>query len=181
VKPVTSFAFRIPEYDEPIDGRAIAQRVEVHPGYRTIVYSHATFTVRAHIVAALDAPGALILLDVESVRPLEVLVGMHADFNLQWPGGFGGQHIGWNAARRGFQLTQGGVERINGVVASPCDSNAPAFGCSSGWRSTPPRAHAFLDVIAGGIMPRDSVWRCHQLADARIVARRPALRASVPQ
>ena len=178
-----SFAFRIPEYDEPIEGRAIAQRVEVHPGYRTIVYSHATFTVRAHIVAALDAPGALILLDVESVRPLEVLVRMHADFNLQWPGGFGGQHIGWNVARRGFQLTQGGVERINGVVASPAATagtqhashDAPAFGSQFRMAidTTLARTHFLPIVIAGGIMPRDSVWAIADrlIADApRIVA-----------
>lgn len=171
-----TFAFKIPEYDQPITAASVASRVIVHPGYKTIVYSHPTFTVRAHVMAALDEPGALILLDVETVRPLEVIVGMHADFNLGWPGGFGGQHISWDAARRGFVLTQGGVWLINGVVASPAATSgtshaahdAPAFG--SQFRMAIDTALArtsFLPiVIAGGIMPRDSVWA---VAD-RIVA-----------
>ena len=163
-----AFSFRIPDYDEPIEAAAVARRVIVHPGYKTIVYSHPTFTVRAHVMAALDEPGALILLDVETVRPLEVIVRMHADFNLAWPGGFGGQHIGWDAAHRGFLLTQGGVWAINGVVASPAATSgtshaahdAPAFG--SQFRlaidTAAARTHYFPIVIAGGMMPQDSVW-----------------------
>ncbi len=163
-----SFSFRIPDYDEPIDAARVARRVIVHPGYKTIVYSHPAFTVRAHIMAALDEPGALILLDVETVRPLEVIVRLHADFNLAWPGGFGGQHIGWDAAHHGFLLTQGGVWAINGVVASPAATSgtshaahdAPAFG--SQFRMTIDTAMARTSylpiVIAGGVMPQDSVW-----------------------
>jgi glycogen debranching enzyme len=163
-----SFAFRIPEYDEPIEARTVAQRVVVQPAYKTIVYSHATFTVRAHVFAPLEEPGALILLDVETVRPLEVLVRLHADFNLQWPGGFGGQHIGWNEERRGFQLVQGGVGTISGVVASPAATagtqhaahDAPAFGSQFRMAidTALARTHFLPVVIAGGIMPRDSSW-----------------------
>ena len=163
-----SFSFRIPEYDEPIEARTVAQRVVVHPAYKTIVYSHATFTVRAHVFAPLEEPGALILLDVESVRPLEVIVRMHEDFNLQWPGGFGGQHIGWNTARRGFELVQGGVGTISGVVASPAATagtqhaahDAPAFGSQFRMAidTALARTHFLPVVIAGGIMPRDSAW-----------------------
>ncbi len=163
-----SFSFKIPDYDEPIEAATVARRVIVHPGYKTIVYSHPTFTVRAHVIAALDEPGALILLDVETVRPLEVIVRMHADFNLAWPGGFGGQHIGWDASHRGFLLTQGGVWAINGVVASPAATSAtshaahdaPAFG--SQFRMAidagVARTHYLPIVIAGGVMPQDSVW-----------------------
>jgi glycogen debranching enzyme len=163
-----SFAFRIPEYDEPIEARTIAQRVVIHPAFKTIIYSHATFTVRAHVFAPLEEPGALILLDVESVRPLEVLVRMHADFNLQWPGGFGGQNISWNAARRGFQLVQGGVGTISGVVMSPAATagtqhaahDAPAFGSQFRMAidTALARTHFLPVVIAGGIMRRDSSW-----------------------
>src|SRR5690349_10114506 len=52
-----SFAFRIPDYDDPIDASKVARQVIVHPGYKTIIYSHPTFTVRAHVVASLDEPG----------------------------------------------------------------------------------------------------------------------------
>ena len=163
-----SFSFRIPDYDDPIDAGRVARRVIVHPGYKTIVYSHPSFTVRAHVMAALDEPGALILLDVETVRPLEITVHMHADFNLAWPGGFGGQHIGWDAAHHGFLLTQGGVWAINGVVASPAATSgtlhashdAPAFGSQFRMAidTAMARTHYLPIVIAGGIMPQDSVW-----------------------
>lgn len=163
-----SFSFKIPDYDDAIDGAKIARRVIVHPSYKTIVYSHPSFTVRAHVMAALDEPGALILLDVATVRPLEIIVRMQADFNLAWPGGFGGQHIGWDAAHHGFLLTQGGVWAINGVVASPAATagtshaahDAPAFG--SQFRivvdTAVTRDNYLPIVIAGGIMPQDSVW-----------------------
>jgi glycogen debranching enzyme len=163
-----SFSFKVPEYDDPIDGAKIARRVIVHPAYKTIVYAHPSFTVRAHVLAALDEPGALILLDVETVRPIEILVHMHADFNLAWPGGFGGQHIGWDSTHHGFLLTQGGVWAINGVVASPAATSgtshaahdAPAFG--SQFRivvdTALARGNYLPIVIAGGIMPQDSVW-----------------------
>ena len=174
-----TFAFRIPEYDRPIEAATIARRVIVHPGYKTIVYSHPTFTVRAHVMAALDEPGALILLDVDAVRPLEVIVRLNADFNLAWPGGFGGQHIGWDAARRGFVLTQGGVNNISGVVSSPAATSgtshaahdAPAFPSQFVMAIDPALARtSYLPiVIAGGTMPLDSVWATADriLANAR--------------
>jgi cysteine-rich repeat protein len=58
-----SFSFNIPDYDEPIDASKVARQVIVHPGYKTIVYSHPTFTVRTHIIASLNEPGALILAE----------------------------------------------------------------------------------------------------------------------
>ena len=174
-----SFEFKIPDYDDPIPASRVAQRVIVHPGYKTIVYSHPTFTVRAHVLASLNDPGALILLDVQTVHPLQITVRMHADFNFAWPGGFGGQHIGWDQEHHGFLLTQGGVWKINGVVMSPAATggtqhaahDAPAFGS---------QFHIDIDtamastqyipiVIAGGVMSQDSVWQVaeHLLATAR--------------
>jgi len=174
-----SFSFRIPDYDQPIDGATVARRVILHPAYKTIVYSHPTFTVRAHVMAALDEPGALILLDVDAVRPLEVIVRLNADFNLAWPGGFGGQHIGWVESRRGFLLTNGGVRTINGAVLSPAATSgtshaahdAPAYPSQFTMAIDTALARtSFLPiVIVGGVMPRDSMWAAadRMLANAR--------------
>ena len=174
-----SFSFRIPDYDQPIDGASVARRVILHPAYKTIVYSHPTFTVRAHVMAALDEPGALILLDVDAVRPLEVIVRLNADFNLAWPGGFGGQHIGWVESRKGFLLTNGGVRTINGAVFSPAATSgtshaahdAPAFPSqfTMAIDTTLARTSFLPIVIVGGVMPRDSMWAAadRMLANAR--------------
>ncbi len=112
-------SFRIPDYDDPIPATQVARRVVVRPEMQTIVYSHATFTVREHILVPLDEPGALLLLEVETARPLEVLVQMHADFDLAWPGSFGGQYMTWVAEEHRFLLSQGGVQKYNGYVGSP--------------------------------------------------------------
>lgn len=112
-------AFRIPEYDEPIPGRAVAREVIIRPAGATIVYSHATFTVRQHVFVPLDEPGAVMLLDVETVRPLAVQVQLRSDFNLAWPGSFGGGYITWQPEERRFLLSQGGVRQYNAFIGSP--------------------------------------------------------------
>jgi glycogen debranching enzyme len=159
-------AFRIPEYDEPIPAATVARSVEVRPEGATIVYSHATFTVRQHVFVPLDEPGALMLLDVETVRPLDVEVRMSADFNLAWPGSFGGGYITWVDADKRFLLSQGGVRLYNAFVGSPF----AASGTSHPAHDAPTvpsqftlkfdTARASTDyipiVIAGGAMARDS-------------------------
>jgi hypothetical protein len=112
-------AIKVPEYDTPIPGSAVAREVIVRPAGATIVYAHASFTVRQHLFVPLDEPGALILLDVETVRPLDVLVQLRADFNLAWPGSFGGGYITWQPDQRRFLLSQGGVRHYNGFIGSP--------------------------------------------------------------
>ena len=112
-------AFKVPEYDAPIAGSSVAREVIVRPEGTTIVYEHASFTVRQHLLVPLHEPGALILLEVTTVRPLDVLVQMHADFNLAWPGSFGGGYITWQADQRRFLLSQGGVRLYNAFIGSP--------------------------------------------------------------
>ena len=112
-------AFKIPEYDAPIPAATVARDVLIRPAGATIVYSHATFTVRQHLFVPLEEPGAIMLLDVETVRPLDVLVQMRSDFNLAWPGSFGGGYITWQAEQKRFLLSQGGVRQYNGFIGSP--------------------------------------------------------------
>ncbi len=160
-------AFRIPDYDEPLDAARVARRVVVRPESFTIVYSHATFTVRQHVLVPLHEPGALILLDVETVRPLDVHVRMHADFDLAWPGAFGGEYITWWADRKAFLLSRGGLRDHNGLVGSPFAvagtshpaHDAPTVPSQLTLRFDPDRAVDELIpvVIAGAAAPRDSV------------------------
>jgi hypothetical protein len=164
-------AFKIPEYDAPIPAAQVARRVVIRAASHTIVYSHATFTVRAHVLAPLEEPGAVILLDVETVRPLDILVRMHADFNLAWPGGFGGVNTVWLDDRRGFLLTQGGIRQYNGAIGSP----AATTGTSHPAHDAPLVPSQFVIpvkpetalqgyvpiVIAGGAIPRDSLWAAY--------------------
>jgi glycogen debranching enzyme len=161
-------AFRIPEYDAPIEGASVARDVIVRPEGLTILYRHATFTVRQHVLVPMDEPGAVILLDVETVRPLEVLVQMHADFNLAWPGSFGGGYITWQETDRRFLLSQGGVRLYNALIGSPFASDgtthaahdAPTIPSQFTLRFDPARTETeFIPIVIAGAPSanRDSV------------------------
>ena len=166
-------AFKVPEYDAPIAGASVAREVIVRPEGATIVYQHASFTVRQHLLVPLHEPGALILLEVTTVRPLEVLVQMHADFNLAWPGSFGGGSITWQADQRRFLLSQGGVRLYNAFIGSPYASGGTAHAAHdaptipSQFTLSFDTARTSTDfipiVIAGGATAaRDSVERTYE-------------------
>ncbi|MBI4544216.1 MAG: amylo-alpha-1,6-glucosidase [Gemmatimonadetes bacterium] len=160
-------AFKIPEYDAPVPGAALARQVIVRPEGATIVYSHASFTVRQHVFVPLDEPGAIILLDVETVRPLDVLVQLHADFNLAWPGSFGGQSVVWWGERKAFLLFQGGVRNYHGLVGSPFATGGTTHPAHDApmvpsqfvlkFEAGQVRSSFIPVVVAGGAAPRDSV------------------------
>jgi glycogen debranching enzyme len=165
-------AFAIPDYDLPIAGATVAASVTVRPAGQTITYSHATFTVHQHLLVPEDEPGAIILLEVATVRPLEVLVQMHADFNLAWPGSLGGAGITWVDGDRAFRLTQGGVRLYNGIVGSPFAEDGTSHPAHDA-ASIPSQFTLRFDegrttrefipiVIAGGAMPRDSATAVYQ-------------------
>jgi amino acid transporter len=115
--------FRIPDYVEPIHGADVARRVEVRPEITTITYSHATFTVRQHILVPLDEPGILVLLDVDTVRPLEIVASFRSVFQYAWPGALGGQYTTWNASERAFLLSESRRQH-NAYIGSPLTVSA---------------------------------------------------------
>ena len=61
-------SFRIPDYMEPIRGSDVARTVDIRPELTTITYTHATFTVRQHVLAPHDEPGLLVSCFKASVR-----------------------------------------------------------------------------------------------------------------
>ena len=170
--------FKIPDYTEPIPGRSIATRVIVRPELMTVVYSHATFTVSQHFLIPLHEPGVIILLDVNAVRPLEIVASFKADLDLMWPAGIGGQYAIYDEDNRRFLLSESRRE-YNAYIGSPFSiggSTHPAHAAPD----APSVFHISVDtararsefvpiVIAGGILPRDSVAALYErlLTDAR--------------
>lgn len=165
------FAFRIPDYVEPVRGADVARTVVIRPELTTIVYTHATFTVRQHILAPHDAPGLLVLLDVETFRPLEVIVRFQMAFQYAWPAAFGGQYVFWNDDVKAFVLSESLRER-NGVIGSPWASVAsdhPAHALPDAPNTfvipidTARARREFVPIaIAAGVMPRDSVIQAYR-------------------
>jgi glycogen debranching enzyme len=150
--------FRVPEYAEPIRGADVARTVEVRPEATTITYSHATFTVRQHVLAPLDEPGLLVLLEVDTVRPLEILASFRTVLQYAWPGGLGGQYAFWSPEERAFVLSES-LRRRNALVGSPWAALASSHP-----------AHALPDAPSTFTIPVDPARAAREMVPIAIVA-----------
>ncbi|MGQ0647280.1 MAG: amylo-alpha-1,6-glucosidase [Gemmatimonadaceae bacterium] len=174
--------FRVPKYTDPIPGREIARSVTVRPEGVTIHYAYETFTARQTIFATLDDPAVIMLLEVDAVRPMEIVATFRPDIHYAWPASLGGQYIAWNADAKAFVFSES-RRRINAFLGSPAITKAsdvpahmlaaalPQFTIAVGSESeryTEPRLgeppggkvnihQAYIPIVlAGGEMPRDS-------------------------
>ncbi|MEO6443600.1 MAG: GH116 family glycosyl hydrolase, partial [Gemmatimonadaceae bacterium] len=175
-------SFRVPKYTTPIPGRDVARHVTVRPEGVTIEYVHETFTVRQTVFAALDQPATIMLLEIDALRPMEVVASFAPDIHYAWPAALGGQYIAWNADARAFIFSESrrtvnaflgspAVTRASDVPAHMLSASLPQFVIgvgSEGERYTEPRLgeppgrnvnvhQGFIPIVmAGGEMPRDS-------------------------
>ena len=162
-------AFSTSGYGAPIPGDQVARTVHLRPELATITYSHAAFQVRQHILAPADttAPGILVLLEVDSPDPMEIVAEFHPVLNYMWPGSLGGQYAYWDGERRVFVLSES-LQTRNAVVGSPWATNSvehPAHQLGDAPRTMvipvePERARAeFIPIaVAAGTAPRDAVF-----------------------
>ena len=162
-------SFSTPGYGSPIPGDRVARTVHVRPELTTITYSHASFQVRQHILAPRDtaASGLLVLLEVDSPDPMEIVAEFHPVLNYMWPGSLGGQYAYWDGERRTFVLSES-LQTRNAVVGSPWATNSvehPAHQLGEAPRTMvipvdPERARTeFIPIaVAAGTAPRDTVF-----------------------
>ena len=110
--------FLTPLFPEPITARNLARRVEVTPAGPVITYTHPAFTVRQRVFAARDEPAIVMLLDVEAVRPMEIVAEFVSDLQLAWPAAIGGQYVFWDEGSKAFILSES-TRRQSAMVGSP--------------------------------------------------------------
>ncbi|MDE2679136.1 MAG: GH116 family glycosyl hydrolase [Gemmatimonadota bacterium] len=170
-------SFSTPSYGAPIPGDAVARTIHVRPELTTITYSHAAFQVHQHILAPRDtaASGILVLLEVDSPDPMEIIAEFHPVLNYMWPASLGGQYAYWDGGRRVFVLSES-LQQRNAVVGSPWATNSvehPAHQLGDAPRTMvipvdPERARAeFIPIaVAAGTVPRDTVFARY----ARLIA-----------
>lgn len=191
-------AFRVPKYTAPIAGRDVARWVTVRPEGVTIEYAYETFTVRQTVFPALDQPAVLMLLEVDAIRPMEIVATFAPDIHLAWPASLGGQYLAWNAAARAFLFSES-RRTVNAFLGSPAvtrASDVPAHMLSAqlpqlvigvgnpGQQYTEPRLgeppggnvnirEGYIPIVlAGGEMPRDSARALYERLLAPGAARR---------
>ncbi len=116
-------SFRIPKYTAAIRGRSVAHSVIERPEGITIEYAHEQFTVREHVFVPLDEPAVVILLEVDAIRPLDIVVEFTPDIHFAWPAGLGGQYLVWEQNARAFLFSEG-KSSINAFLGSPAVTRA---------------------------------------------------------
>jgi glycogen debranching enzyme len=101
-----------------LPAEALARAVTVRPESATILYAGDTFTVRETFFVPVRQQGAVILLAVETEKPLEVEAVFHRDFQLEWPAALGATYLDWSAERRAFYFGEE-QKKFAAFVGSP--------------------------------------------------------------
>jgi hypothetical protein len=103
---------------EPVPLSDLAERVSVSPGHVTITHAHAAFTIRQTWVAAQGQPAAVVLLDIDTARPLRLRAAFTIEMSPMWPASFGGQSSSFQPAEHALVIEEG-LRRYAAVVGSP--------------------------------------------------------------
>jgi glycogen debranching enzyme len=117
-------SFGTPDYAEPIPGVNLAARVDVRPEASVVRYAHAAFTVDAMWLVPLNGQGALILLDVTSSQPLQVVVKFRPDLKPMWPAALGGQYSYWDQSQKAYVLGEASGKH-SAMIGSPFALDPP--------------------------------------------------------
>ena len=185
-------SFRIPKYTAAIPGRSVAHAVVQRPEGITIEYAHEQFAVRQHVFVPLDHPAVIMLLEVDAIRPLDIIASFTPDIHYAWPAGLGGQYLIWEQKARAFLFSEA-RRSLNAFLGSPAVTQAsdvpahmlgserpqlilgvgdaterytaPRLGEPPG-RNVNLRAAYIPIVLAGGLMPADEALALYRKLSA---------------
>ncbi|HTG13673.1 MAG TPA: GH116 family glycosyl hydrolase, partial [Blastocatellia bacterium] len=113
-----NLSFRLQGYPLDIHGPDIAVAINVRPEATSFTYSHAAFTVRQTIVAPIEEPGIIMLLDVESVLPMTITGSFRPKLRLMWPAGLMTAYLGWDESAHVYTMGEE-TNRFVGMIGSP--------------------------------------------------------------
>ncbi len=157
--------------DNPIDFANNIERVITRPESTTLVASNQLFTIQATFFSPIDEPGSIVLLEIDSSRPLTLIVSFTPDLKPMWPGGLGGQSAGWRDDLKAFVISES-RRKYNGFFGCPAATRGiatPAHQLASGAlrfeiKVDPVQARQFYYplIIAGGIDGRQPVIDLYQ-------------------
>ncbi|MCK4759504.1 MAG: hypothetical protein KAT69_05615, partial [Candidatus Aminicenantes bacterium] len=126
--------FLIEDENEIVEGKDVARWIDVYPHQTIIRYVHSSFQVEEIFFAPLRDAGVVILLSVESVKPLSVVASFTPDLKPMWPAGLGGQYSYWDNQKKYFVISEG-TRRNVALVGSPVGerfSSGPAHALPEG-------------------------------------------------
>ena len=117
-------SFGTPDYADPIPAVNLASSVDVRPESSTVRFAHAAFTVDMTWVVPLDDGGAVVLLDVSTSQPLQVVVKFRPDLKPMWPAALGGQYSYWDAEAKAYVLGEASGKHA-ALIGSPLGLDPP--------------------------------------------------------
>jgi len=117
-------SFGTPDYADPIPGVNLVSSVDVRPEASVVRFAHAAFTVDAVWVVPLNDQGAIILLDVSTSQPLQVVVKFRPDLKPMWPAALGGQYSYWDAGLKAYVLGEASGKQA-AMIGSPFGIDPP--------------------------------------------------------
>jgi glycogen debranching enzyme len=102
----------------PIPLAGLAQDIEVRPEATTITFSHPLFTVRETLLAPVDLPALIVLLEVDSYQDLTLIASFFPDMEPMWPAGLGGQYAFWDDKSQAYVISESRRLR-NAFIGAP--------------------------------------------------------------
>jgi glycogen debranching enzyme len=87
-------------------------------------FAHAAFTVDAVWLVPLNDQGAIVLLDVHTSQPLQVVVKFRPDLKPMWPAALGGQYSYWDAGQKAYVLGEASGKH-SAMIGSPFALDPP--------------------------------------------------------
>jgi len=112
------FKVLLPGRSEPLMLSQLARRIIVRPDVTTIVYSHQSFTIRQHLFTPEYSAGSVILFDVDTDIPFQIIVNFQPDLTPMWPAGLGGQFCYWDDEQSAYIISESRW-LYSGIIGSP--------------------------------------------------------------
>jgi glycogen debranching enzyme len=111
-------SFALDGYPLAVPAAELSSTIEVRPEATIITASHAAFTVRQIILAPIDEPALIILLDIDTTLPMTVLGSFRPALRPMWPAGAATANVGWDATARVYELSEDSGH-FAGIVGVP--------------------------------------------------------------
>ena len=131
-------SFQLENYAGAFSGLETMTHIEVRPEATTITYTHAAFTVRQILFAPVDEMGVVMLLDIDSTRPLAVTASFRPDLRLMWPAGLMTGGLIWDAESHTYTIVEES-RRFVGMIGAPGARDTSVMPYQEEPRDTPTR------------------------------------------
>jgi glycogen debranching enzyme len=160
--------FHVPNRALPAE--SLSRTLTVTPSSATLLYVGDSFRVRETLFVPVREPGAVILLDVETVQPLEIEAGFVGDFALEWPAAIGGTYEDWDADHHAIIFGEE-TKKFAAFVGSPTaiDAHLAYETNYSSWNETSFRLGVTqrgkerkMLVIAASVAGRDDALKTYE-------------------